>query len=213
MTGFLAHLKQARTAAEGAVPRVASRTISRQRSRSPAWRGLPNAALRALARGTAYTKDLADLRIRDAACRVAWGFRSLFNRPGSDVDGPRDTRKREHLLAADPRVLPRGQPPGRARRVRPCPPGLARQLAARCLSTARTTLRAGCTPHWRSGPLATAMTPSQPLMARSRCKTDRMRSRFALRFGVNDSAMRKAPSSESARFGRPSTRPSGRSCS
>ena len=43
--------------------------------------GPANTALRALARGKSYTKDLADLRIRDGACRIAWGFRSLFAVP------------------------------------------------------------------------------------------------------------------------------------
>ena len=43
--------------------------------------GPANVALRALARGPTYRSDLVRREIRDAACRVAWGFRSLFGVP------------------------------------------------------------------------------------------------------------------------------------
>jgi hypothetical protein len=43
--------------------------------------GPANVALRALARGPAFEANLLDPAVRDAACRVAWGFRSLFGIP------------------------------------------------------------------------------------------------------------------------------------
>lgn len=43
--------------------------------------GPANVALRALSRGASARADLKLLAIRDAACRVAWGFRSLFGLP------------------------------------------------------------------------------------------------------------------------------------
>lgn len=43
--------------------------------------GPANVALRALSRGATAKADLPVLAIRDAACRVAWGFRSLFGLP------------------------------------------------------------------------------------------------------------------------------------
>ena len=40
-----------------------------------------NTALRMLARGPSYQRDLADPAIRAGACRIAWGLRSLFGVP------------------------------------------------------------------------------------------------------------------------------------
>ena len=81
MTGFLAHLKQARTAAGGIVPSGRMPDDLEATLALAGVAGPANAALRALARGKSYTKDLADPRIRDGACRIAWGFRSLFAVP------------------------------------------------------------------------------------------------------------------------------------
>jgi hypothetical protein len=81
MTGFLAHLKQARNAAEGIVPSGRMPDDLEATLAVAGVAGPANTALRALARGKSYTKDLTDLRIRDGACRIAWGFRSLFAVP------------------------------------------------------------------------------------------------------------------------------------
>lgn len=43
--------------------------------------GPANVALRALARGATYGPDLRASAVRDAACRIAWAFRSLFGVP------------------------------------------------------------------------------------------------------------------------------------
>ena len=81
MSGLLAHIARSRDAAgtwvpSGRMPDDLEATLALAGVAGPA-----NAALRALARGRRYAKDMQDLRVRDGACRVAWGFRTLFGIP------------------------------------------------------------------------------------------------------------------------------------
>ena len=76
---FAAHLARARDVASspsqlGRPPRDLAETVALIGLAGPA-----NVALRSLSRGIDHTA--ADQAIRDAACRVAWGFRSLFSPP------------------------------------------------------------------------------------------------------------------------------------
>ena len=71
-------------------------------------------AARSLARAVGGVGAVDGSELRDAAGPVAWAFRNLFNLPetmavvrGQDSPGA--------LLAARPRVLRRGRPPGRPR--------------------------------------------------------------------------------------------------
>lgn len=81
ITGLLAHLARARTAVKGWVPPGRMPDDLEATLALAGVAGPANAALRALARGKTYAKDREDGRIRAAACRIAWGFRSLFGTP------------------------------------------------------------------------------------------------------------------------------------
>ena len=79
--GFGLHLQRAREAAAGRLelgrpPEDLAATLALAGVAGPA-----NVALRALARGDNYREDLCDVHIRDAASRIAWGFRNLFGIP------------------------------------------------------------------------------------------------------------------------------------
>ncbi len=81
LTAFGLHVARARDAAagwvpEGRVPDDLAETLALIGVAGPA-----NVALRALARGATFGADLRTSAIRDAACRIAWAFRSLFGVP------------------------------------------------------------------------------------------------------------------------------------
>jgi hypothetical protein len=148
--------------------------------------GPANTALRALARGRTYAKDREDVRIRMAACRIAWGFRSLFGTPEvmSMVRGRSGTERAywrrvlaycldgnlQAVLDEYLHVLPGWLGPIRddaADRVMDVANG----------AYAALTIRAPLYGY-------DAITATDGNVA---IKTNRLRSRFALRFGVNAS--------------------------
>jgi len=80
-TAFAAHVEFARDSAHqpgrlGQPPDDLLEVLARAAVASPA-----NAALRALARAVGDPRKVADVAVRDAAARIAWGFRALFNVP------------------------------------------------------------------------------------------------------------------------------------
>jgi hypothetical protein len=81
LLGFGDHLTRARQAAFGWVPEGRPPDDLAETLALVGVAGPANVALRALARGAAYRTDLSSPDIRVAACRVAWGFRSLFSVP------------------------------------------------------------------------------------------------------------------------------------
>ena len=81
IAGLMAHLAQAKEAAAGWIPGGRMPDDLEATLALVGVAGPANAGLRALARGKAYARDLEDVRIRDAARRIAWGFRSLFGIP------------------------------------------------------------------------------------------------------------------------------------
>jgi hypothetical protein len=81
VVGLAAHIAQARRVADGWLPPGRMPDDLEATVAVAGVAGPASAALRALARGPTFEADLNDPRLRDAACRVAWGFRSLFNVP------------------------------------------------------------------------------------------------------------------------------------
>jgi hypothetical protein len=81
IAGLVAHLSHARDPVVGWVPPGRMPDDLESTLALVGIAGPANTALRALARGKTSAKDREDLRIRDAACRIAWGFRSLFGIP------------------------------------------------------------------------------------------------------------------------------------
>jgi len=80
-SAFSAHVERAREAAFesqrfGQPPDDLLDVLARSAVASPA-----NAALRSLARAVGGPAKLSDVAVRDAAARIAWGFRALFNVP------------------------------------------------------------------------------------------------------------------------------------
>lgn len=80
-SAFTAHVQLARDAAFqpgglGHPPEDLLDVLARSALASPA-----NAALRSLARAVGGPRRASDVRVRDAAARIAWGFRALFNVP------------------------------------------------------------------------------------------------------------------------------------
>jgi hypothetical protein len=78
---FGTHLMRAREVARGKVmlgtpPSDLADTVALLGLASPAV-----VALRSMARGEAFAQLIDDVAVRDGACRVAWGFRSLFSPP------------------------------------------------------------------------------------------------------------------------------------
>jgi hypothetical protein len=95
MSGLLQHVAEARKVAEGwlpvgRMPEDLEATLALLGVAGPG-----NVALRALARGRSFPADLGNLSIRDGACRIAWGFRSLFGVPevSSMVRGTRGSER------------------------------------------------------------------------------------------------------------------------
>lgn len=81
LAGLSLHIQRARDAAAGRMklgrpPEDLAESLALIGVAGPA-----NAALRALARGRSYRADIKALEIREGACRVAWGFRALFGIP------------------------------------------------------------------------------------------------------------------------------------
>ncbi len=184
MTGFLAHLKQARIAAGGVVPSGRMPDDLEATLAVVGVAGPANTALRALARGTSYAEDLSDRRIRDGACRIAWGFRSLFAVPEvmSMVRGTRGSESTywrrvlaycldgnlQAVLDEYGHILPEWlgklqQPP--VERADDVAKGMYAALAIRAPGYGYDAISA------TNGAIT--------------IKSHRMRSRFALRFGVN----------------------------
>ena len=81
LVGFGEHLARARAVAEGWLPDGRPPDDLAETLALAGMAGPANVALRALARGARYEADLEVREVRDAACRVAWGFRSLFSVP------------------------------------------------------------------------------------------------------------------------------------
>jgi hypothetical protein len=80
-SAFAAHVELARDAAFqpqnfGHPPDDLLDVLARSAIASPG-----NAALRSLARAVGGTRRVSDVAVRDAAARIAWGFRALFNVP------------------------------------------------------------------------------------------------------------------------------------
>jgi hypothetical protein len=92
---FGTHLMRARDVARG---RVMLGTPPSDLAETVALLGLAGpavVALRAMARGETFTELVDDVAVRDGACRVAWGFRSLFSPPEvmSLIRGRKGTQK------------------------------------------------------------------------------------------------------------------------
>ena len=81
LDGFVAHLDEVRGVLDGRLqlgrpPDDLTATLALIGIASPA-----NTALRMLARGPSYQRDLTDPAVRAGACRISWGLRSLFGVP------------------------------------------------------------------------------------------------------------------------------------
>ena len=182
IAGLVAHLARARDAVGGWIPPGRMPDDLEATLAVVGLAGPANAALRALGRGRTYAKDLEDVRIQDASCRIAWGFRSLFGIPEvmALVRGRSGTEKAywrrilaycvegnlQAVLDEYGHVLPdwlghiRTEPILRAQKVAN---GIYDALTIRAPLYGYDAIR--------SGPLA--------------IEPHRLRSRFALRFGVN----------------------------
>jgi len=81
LDSFATHIDRARTALMNAEPLGRPPDDLEEVLAALGLAGPANVALRALSRGPNYERDLSALEVRDAACRVAWGFRALFGIP------------------------------------------------------------------------------------------------------------------------------------
>jgi hypothetical protein len=184
MSGLQQHIAEARIAAgewipTGRMPEDLEATVALLGVAGPA-----NVALRALARGRSYSSDLENPTIRDAACRIAWGFRSLFGIPevSSLVRGARGSEKiywrrvlayclegnLQAVLDEYAHVLPDWlglllKPP--AERAAAVAEGMCAALTIRAPGYGYDAIRA--------------------VDGKVEIESNRLRSRFALRFGVN----------------------------